>query len=282
MNAPEDRYIDVNGIRTRYWDEGDSEASPVVLVHGIGASVEAWTPTLPALVPDHRVVALDLVGYGYTDKPRDAPYTFSYLADFVRQVMDRLEIPETVLMGHSLGGGVAVKLAEMAPSRIRRLVAVDAAGLGTEGLSVVYQLMVIPGVGRWLTRTEPSWVRRFLEGLFHDPEHVTDEMVELNVEMMSQPGARAAYLSTIRSIATVFGPREDVVADIVDHLDAITAETLVIWGQQDEAIPLAHGETAVESIPDAELVVLEACGHVPMVEQRGAFNEVVREFLAPA
>jgi 4,5:9,10-diseco-3-hydroxy-5,9,17-trioxoandrosta-1(10),2-diene-4-oate hydrolase len=282
VNAPEDRYIDVNGIRTRYWDEGDKAAPPVVLVHGIGASVEAWTPTLPALVPDHRVVALDLVGYGYTDKPRDAPYTFSYLADFVRQVMDRLEIPETVLMGHSLGGGVAVKLAEMAPSRIRRLVAVDAAGLGTEGLSVVYQLMVIPGVGRWLTRTEPSWVRRFLEGLFHDPEHVTDEMVELNVEMMSQPGARAAYLSTIRSIATVFGPREDVVADIVDHLDAITAETLVIWGQQDEAIPLAHGETAVESIPDAELVVLEACGHMPMVEQRGAFNEIVREFLAPA
>ena len=195
--------------------------------------------------------------------------------------MDRLAIPEAALIGHSLGGGVAIKLAETAPSRVDRLVAVDAAGLGIEGLSIVYQLMVIPGLGQWLTRTDPPWVRRFLEGLFHDPEHVTDAMVALNIEMMSQPGARAAYLSTIRAIATIFGPREDVVADIVDHLDAITAETRVVWGQQDEAVPVAHGERAVAAIPDAEWVILEACGHVPMVEQREAFNAVVREFLAP-
>lgn len=280
MQAPEDRYTDVNGIRTRYWDLGEGDAPPVVLIHGIGASVEAWTPTLPALVPDHRVVALDLVGYGYTDKPRDAPYSFPYFADFVRQAMDRLEITQAAVIGHSLGGGVALKLAETVPSRVTRLVAVDAAGLGTEGLSVVYQLMVIPGLGRLLTRTDPPWVRRFLEGLFHDPDYVTDAMVDLNIEMMSQPGARAAYLSTIRSIATVFGPRKDVVADIVGELDAITAKTLVVWGQQDEAIPMAHGETAVEGIPDAELVILEDCGHMPMVEQRGAFNAEVRAFLA--
>ncbi len=272
--------MDVNGIRTRYWDVG--EGPPVVLIHGIGASVETWELTLPALAPDHRVVALDVVGYGYTDKPRDAPYTFPYFADFVRRAMDTLEIAETAAIGHSLGGGIVLTLAEQVPDRVTRLVAVDAAGLGTQGLSVVYQLMVIPGLGRWLTRPDPRWTRTFLEGLVHDPDQVTEAMVELSVEMMSQPGAQAAYLATIRSLATVFGPRKDVVADIVDHLDAITAKTLVIWGQQDEAIPVAHGEAAVEGIPDAELVVVEACGHVLMVEHPETFNEMVREFLASA
>ena len=281
MQAPQDRTMDVNGIRTRYWDLGEEGAPPVVLIHGIGASVEFWIPTLPALVPNHRVVALDLVGYGHTDKPRDAPYTFPYFADFVRQAMDALEIPEAAVVGHSLGGGVTLKLAEQVPARVTRLVVVDAAGLGTQGLSIAYQLMVIPGLGRWLTRPDPQWTRKFLEGLVHDPDHVREEMVEQSVAMMSQPGAQAAYLATIRSLATVFGPRKDVVADIVDNLDAITARTLVIWGQQDEAIPVSHAETAVAGIPDAELVIIEACGHMPMVEHPDVFNEAVRAFLAP-
>ena len=161
MTPPQDRYIDVNGIRTRYWDVG--EGPPVVLVHGIGASVETWTGTLPALAPDHRVVALDVVGYGYTDKPRDAPYTFPYFADFVRRSMDALEIPEAAVVGHSLGGGIVLKLVERVPSRVTRLVVVDAAGLGTQGLSIVYPLMAIPGLGRWLTRPDPRWTRRFKE-----------------------------------------------------------------------------------------------------------------------
>jgi 4,5:9,10-diseco-3-hydroxy-5,9,17-trioxoandrosta-1(10),2-diene-4-oate hydrolase len=279
MTQPQDRYIDVNGIRTRYWDVG--EGPPVLLVHGIGASAETWTGTLPALVPDHRVVALDVVGYGYTDKPRDAPYTFPYFADFVRRAMDALEMPEAAVVGHSLGGGIVLKLAERVPSRVTRLVVVDAAGLGTQGLSIVYPLMAIPGLGRWLTRPDPQWTRRFLEGLVDDPDQVTEAMVELSVALMSQPGAQAAYLATIRSLATIFGPRKDVVADIVDHLDAITAETLVIWGRQDEAIPVAHGETAVAGIPDAQLVVFDACGHMPMVEHPDTFNETVGAFLAP-
>jgi 4,5:9,10-diseco-3-hydroxy-5,9,17-trioxoandrosta-1(10),2-diene-4-oate hydrolase len=153
--------------------------------------------------------------------------------------------------------------------------------LGTQGLSIVYPLMAIPGLGRWLTRPDPQWTRRFLEGLVDDPDQVTEAMVELSVALMSQPGAQAAYLATIRSLATIFGPRKDVVADIFDHLDAITAETLVIWGRQDEAIPVAHGETAVAGIPDAQLVVFDACGHMPMVEHPDTFNETVGAFLAP-
>jgi len=275
-NLPDDMTVDVGTVRTRYWTVGD-EGPPLVLIHGIGASVESWAETVRPLAKTHRVYALDLVGFGQSDKP-DAPYTLSFLAQFVADFMEGQDIGRASIIGHSLGGGVALKLALEHAEKVDKLVLVSSAGLGREG-HIFFKLGSLPLVGEVLTRPNRERTAQFLEEMFYDPEMVTDELVDLNYDLMSRPGAQEAYLAALRSIATVFGARKTVIRSIVDNLDEVTAPTLVVWGEQDAMLPVSHAHVAAEAIPDARLHIFERCGHCAPMERAEAFNALVSEFL---
>jgi 4,5:9,10-diseco-3-hydroxy-5,9,17-trioxoandrosta-1(10),2-diene-4-oate hydrolase len=268
--------VDVGTVRTRYWTLGD-EGPPLVLIHGIGASVESWAETIHALAETHRVYALDLVGFGHSDKP-SAPYTLSFLAQFVADFMESQDIRRASVIGHSLGGGVALKLALEHAEKVDKLVLVSSAGLGREG-HVFFKLGSLPLVGEVLTRPSRERTAQFLEEMFYDPEMVTDELVDLNYDLMCRPGAQKAYLAALRSIATVFGARKTVIRSIVDNLDEVTAPTLVVWGEQDAMLPVSHAHVAAEAIPDARLHVFQGCGHCAPMEKAEAFNALVSDFL---
>jgi 4,5:9,10-diseco-3-hydroxy-5,9,17-trioxoandrosta-1(10),2-diene-4-oate hydrolase len=272
----EDKYVDVRDLRTRYWMLGD-EGPPLVLIHGIGASVESWAANVHPLSRTHRVYALDLVGFGAADKPA-APYTLSYLAQFVADFMRSQDIERASIVGHSLGGGVALKLALGHAEKVDKLVLVSSAGLGREG-HIFFRLGSLPLVGDYLTRPNRERTAQFLEEMVYDPEMVTEELVDLSYDLMSRSGAQEAYLSTLRSLATVFGTRKTVLRSIVDRLDRITAPTLVVWGEQDEILPVAQAHVAAEGIPQARLHIFQECGHYVPLEKAEAFNALVSEFL---
>jgi 4,5:9,10-diseco-3-hydroxy-5,9,17-trioxoandrosta-1(10),2-diene-4-oate hydrolase len=275
--APQDQYIQVGQILTRYWALGDG-GMPVILLHGIGDSVENWMRSIRALALGHRVYAVDLVGSGRSGKP-DVAYSFEHFARFVNGFMMSLGIHCASLAGHSLGGAIALTYAIQFPEKVDKLVLVSSGGLG-RNISPRFRLATLPFVGEWLTRPSRERVARSLRKCFHDPALVSEELIELKHEIAALPGAHDTYLSTVRTLGSLRGLRHDVVRPILDNLYTINAPTLIVWGRHDRILPLAHAHAAKKRIPNAQLRILDCCGHLPQVECPEAFNALAAEFLA--
>jgi pimeloyl-ACP methyl ester carboxylesterase len=277
--APEDRFTTVNGIKARHWQAGDG-GSAVMLIHGLGGAVENWVHNLHALGREHRVFALDLVGFGRSDKPR-GDYGLATLARFVRDFMDDQKIATAALVGNSLGGAVSLTFARSWPERVSALVLVCSAGLG-RGATMVLRAASVPLLGE-LLRASPSraMTRWFMRRTVADPALVTDDAVETFFAHSSAPGASAAFLAALRAQCTLFGQRRSVTGPIVESLPRLRAPTLVVWGRQDRIVPAAHAEVA-RAIPGAEVEIYDPCGHLPMYERPDEFNRRVAGFLARA
>ena len=275
--TPQDQYIKVGQINTRFWALGD-EGTIVLLIHGLGGSVEDWMVNINALAEHHRVYAMDLVGSGHSDKP-SAPYSFSYLAQFANNFMEAQNIDRASLIGHSMGGGVSLQFTIQFPDKVEKLVLVNSAGLGKE-VTFLLRLLTLPIVGELLTRPSRKGTANFLKECVHDPALVTEELVELGYSLAALPGAQKSFLSTVRAGCNFRGMREDALRSIVDNLATITAPTLIFWGQQDRILPVAHAHVAEERIPNVRLHIFDTCGHLTQLERSEEFNALVLEFLA--
>ena len=275
--TPQDQYIKVGQINTRFWALGD-EGTTVILIHGIGGSVEAWTRNINVLAQHHRVYTIDLVGFGRSDKP-SIPYSSSYLARFVNDFIQAQHIDRATVIGHSLGGGVSLQFTIQFPDKVEKLVLVSSGGLGRE-LNLLLRLATLPVIGELLTRPSRRRTAQFLKELIHDPALVTDDLVELFYQMAVLPGAQKSFLATLRADVNLRGLRADVMRSIQHDLATITAPTLIVWGQQDRIVPVAHAHAAGRRIPNAELRILDPCGHIPQFERAEEFNALVLGFLA--
>jgi 4,5:9,10-diseco-3-hydroxy-5,9,17-trioxoandrosta-1(10),2-diene-4-oate hydrolase len=275
--VPQDQYTQVGQILTRYWVMGD-RGPPVILIHGLGASVEHWLHNIRALAAAHRVYAIDLVGSGLADKP-EAAYSLEQFARFVNAFMVIRDVHCASLVGHSIGGAVALTCAVQFPEKVDKLVLVSSNPPG-KSTSLQFRLATLPFIGEWLTRPSRERVARSLRNRFHDPELIGEELIDIEHHMAGLPGAPEARLSTVRALGSFCGLRHDIVRPIRDNLHAISAPTLIIWGRQDRILPVAHAHAARERIPSARLRVLDSCGHLPQLECPEAFNALVSEFLA--
>jgi 4,5:9,10-diseco-3-hydroxy-5,9,17-trioxoandrosta-1(10),2-diene-4-oate hydrolase len=272
----DDRYLQAGAVRVRYWAAGD-QGAPLVLLHGLGASVECWQENLAELGERYRVFAVDAPGFGRSDKP-DRPLTIDYLAAFVRDFLDALALPRATLIGHSLGGAVALRFALDSPGRIDRLVLVAPAALGRRG-SLALRLMTLPGVGELFSRPSRAGTARFIRMASSDPSVVTDELVDRAYELARLPGAQASLLSALRAAVTLGGQRRECFGPIVDGLRQIAAPTLVLWGTKDRILPVAQAEVT-RAIADVRVERWTGCGHLPMMERPAEFNTLVLDFLA--
>lgn len=277
MEAPQDRTIQIGKIRARYWDEG-RPGEPVVLIHGLGGYVENWLPSFAALAAQHRVVAVDLPGHGRTDKPADAPYGVEDLAGFVKNFMAALQIKRAHVVGHSVGGAVAIRLILLHPAVVDKLALVAPAGFGKEFHPMV-RLSTAPILGELLTRPSRSGSAEFARTAVHDPAVITDALIELDYQVALQPGAQAASLRTLRGLCSPFGQKKSLYGVHVSRLASITNPVLVIWGRQDRVIPAAHAEVAAKGLPNVRVQLLDNCGHLPMLERTDAFAASLLEFL---
>lgn len=274
---PQDQYIKVGDINTRFWTVGDP-GKTVILLHGLGDSLETWIHNIGAIAEHHRVYAIDLVGYGRSDKP-SAAYSGKYFAQFVNAFLETQGIRRCTLVGNSMGGGVGLRFAIQFPSKVEKLVLEDSVGFGGE-ISIFLRLATLPFVGELLFRPSRKVVTQILNRCVYDPTRITEDLVERVYQMLALPGARKAILSTLRTSCNFYGTRREALRPIFDNLVSLTVPTLILWGREDRVLPLAHARVAERKIPNAQLHILDACGHATHLECPEAFNSVVLEFLS--
>jgi len=275
---PADRYINVGGINTRYWQVG-SNGSIVILLHGIACSVLEWQRNIDTLATKHRVFAVDLMGSGLTDKPAGEEYTIPRLTRFVLDFMSELKIDRAHLAGNSLGGRLALACAIAAPERVSSLLLVDPAGVDGPNTLFEFRLASVPILGELFTRPNMVGTRMLWNKAFSNPaEFVTKELVRTKVALASQPGAQSAFLKTLRSFVGFGGFRMDAVAALHVALPGVTIPTLVVWGKDDQFVPPAHAETLRRLMPQVTVQVWEHCGHAPQIECSKRFNSVALDF----
>ena len=275
--TPQVQYTKVGQINTRFWALGD-KGPTVLLIHGIGGSLEDWMLNADALAKHYRVYALDLVGSGHSDKP-SASYSFSYMAQFVKDFMKAENIDRASLIGHSLGGGVSLQFSIQFPDKVEKLVLANSAGLGKK-VTLLLRLLTLPIIGKLLARPSRKGTAKFLKECVYDSTLITDELIEFGYSLAALPGAQDSLLSMVHTLGNIRGMREDVLRSIVDNLTTIIAPTFILWGQQDRILPVAYAHVAEKKIPNVQLHIFDPCGHFPQLECPEEFNSLVLKFLA--
>jgi pimeloyl-ACP methyl ester carboxylesterase len=269
------RYESIDGLRVRYVRAG--AGPPVVLIHGLGSSIYTWKDTLPALARDHDVVALDLPGFGGSEMPPDL--SGAIYPRIVMGLLDRLGVTRASVVGHSLGGAVAVLVAGSQPERVDRLVLLDAAGFHLAPADRPWLLKLLASdAGAVLVRLPRKrfFVTLALRQVFHDDTKVTDERVEEYLAPAERPGATEA----LRSLLAPRGVGAFTSFD--DVAKRVRAPTLVVWGREDAWAPVADAARFTAAIPGARSVVFDACGHMPQEELPAETSRLVSGFLGGA
>ena len=272
----DERHIAVAGFTTRYLTSG--RGLPLVLLHGDGESALDWTWTLPALAATHRVYAPDLPGAAERVTGL-ADYTPAGLARFVTAFLDTLGIERPVVVGNSLGGLAALRLALAAPGRVSALGLVASAGLGR----AVHPLLLpvtLPGYGEWaiawsatpLGATQRAWWRATF--LFARSERIPAAWLAEQERLAHRPGFLAATLAARRTQLAPFGQREVVLG----ALPRLAMPVLVIWGERDLVFPPDQARAAVAWLPRGELALIPDCGHLPHVERPDLFVAALGRF----
>jgi pimeloyl-ACP methyl ester carboxylesterase len=256
--AAPSQFMELDGMRVHYRDEGDREGTPLLLVHGTSSSLHTWDGWVRALSGRRRIVRLDLPGFGLTGPAPDRDYRVERYARLLAGFLDRLEIPRADVAGNSLGGRVAVTFALASPERVRKLVLVDPAGLSGNRPPAIFRLAQMPVVNRLLLHVTPRFlIRRNVEEVYGDPSRVGDELVERYHSMTLRAGNRQALVDRLT------GPADP---DLDGRLGELRLPVLIQWGESDRWIPVDNAHRFQRGIEGAELRIYPGAGHVPMEE----------------
>jgi len=275
---PPSEFMEVKGQLVHYRDVGPREdPAPLVLVHGTAASLHTWEGWVAALRQDKRVITFDLPGFGLT-----GPFTGSYapddyhadaLARFTLDFLDALHVRRFAIGGNSLGGEVAWRVATLAPTRVDRLILVDASGYAfePEHIPIGFQLARAPIVGRISEIFTPRvLIEDSVRDVYGDPSKVSPALVDRYFELNVREGNRRALSERLREIDTDLDP---------GRIKTLHVPTLVLWGERDRLIPPANARHFQRDIAGSRLVVLPGLGHVPQEEDPQASVAPVRRFL---
>lgn len=245
---------------------GAGIGAPLVFLHGLGGSQSTWQVVLGELVDSHRVVAVDLPGHGTSDRRGGADYTATGLASAVIEVIGLLELTRPILIGHSLGGAVAMRIAVDKPSFLTGLVLINSAGLGAEISPDLVQLMA--------NEAGSETARALLELFYEDKKLVVDRGVQEMAQMQLAEGAWSAQ-QAVASAGFGEGSQSESVA--VDPA-SVLVPVQIIWGELDRVIPSEHALAALRTIPDAALTLITGVGHVPQVEAAARTAILIKRF----
>jgi pimeloyl-ACP methyl ester carboxylesterase len=271
--------IDLHGRRVIYRVAGSGP--PVVLIHGMLNSSSHWRAVALNLAREHTVVAPDLIGHGDSAAPR-GDYSLGAHAASIRDLLAAIGIERATIVGHSLGGGVAMQFFYQFPQRVQRLALISSGGLGRE-VSPMLRTAALPGVSGLLSLTIRPRVLRALRG---GGTRLRERGVAAGIYMqaiaralapLENADARGAFLQTLRSVIDIHGQR----VSATDRLYLLeTMPTLIVWGGRDNTIPLHHGRRAHEAIPGSEFRVLDGAAHFPHLEDPEGLSELLREFIS--
>ena len=256
-SLPPEKTAVVYGQNIRYMEVGQGPA--VILLHGLGSVKEIWSANIGALSAKYHVYALDQIGFGHSDKPL-LDYKIATFVDFLHAFMQSQNLSKATLVGNSLGGWIALDFAARHPEMVDKLVLVDSAGLPW-GKAIAVDL----------NPASLEDMRTLLDSIFYDKKMVSEEFV---LQAFTNHVHNNDGYTIQRTLA---GFAQNQFEDA--KLASIHSATLVVWGRQDELIPVSSGEKLRDGIPGAKLVVFEHCGHVPQLEKPAEFNQALIDFL---
>jgi pimeloyl-ACP methyl ester carboxylesterase len=265
---------DIDGVRTRCIAGGSG--APTLFLHGIQASAENHIRNLRPLSSGLRVLAPDLLGHGLTDKP-DVAYDIADYAEHVLRLLDHLELPAVNIVGQSLGGWIGAYIAATAPQRVQRLVLNTTAGLPVDAADAAKQHDLYRMSVEAATALDPDTVRQRLRWTVKDPEHITDEVIDVRLAMWKQPGWRD-IVERVTGLVLPDRYRPQQLSD--ELLRHITAPTLLIWTEDNPIHGVEAARRVTTQIRSAQLTVIPDAGHWPQFEQPQYYNSAVSQFLA--
>lgn len=272
-----DQYLCVDNACVRYRRAGE-DGSLVLLVHGFGASVEWWERNVTALATQHSVYALDLSGFGRSER-LPGVVSLPVAAGFLRRFLNAVSVPKTHVIGNSLGGLIAMQLAVHFPEAVDRLVLVSPAGFARQ-VHWIFRLLPIPLLGRWLIRPSRRKLeffhRRFIHG---DSSWLTADWLDRLHALGTLPGASQMLLDVAKASVNLGGIRAGILEPLHQALPHITAPTLIIWGDRDRLVPPTQAKIGQRLLPHAHVHIFPGCGHCPQLECAAEFNQLVLEFL---
>jgi pimeloyl-ACP methyl ester carboxylesterase len=260
----------------------DSGTGPVVLfIHGILGSHRQWVHLIDRMDDDHRVLVPDLFGHGESAKPA-GDYSLSAHAATLRDLLDHLDIDRVTLVGHSLGGGIAMQFYYLFPERVDRLVLVASGGLGRE-VHLLLRSATLPGAEQVLGVIASARVLERAEALGRGAQKVGWKpgadigAIWRGFTSLGDRESRRAFLATTRAVIDIGG--QSISAH--DHLSAVTPPpTLIVWGSKDRMIPAWHALSAQRALPECRVELFEGAGHFPHLDDPGRFARVLREFMS--
>lgn len=264
--------IKANGIDTNYHDVGSG--FPVLTIHGSGPGVSAWANwrlVIPALSQGRRVIAPDMVGFGYTERPAGIQYGLDTWVAHAVGLLDALEIEQADLIGNSFGGALSLAIAARHPKRVRRLVLMGSAGVDFELTPALDEV--------WGYTPSFEKMRRMMDLFAFDRSLVTDDLARMRYEASLQPGLQEAYAAMFPA------PRQRCIEALctpVHDLRALPHETLIIHGREDQVIPVSNAEKLLHWIHNSQLHVFGKCGHWTQIEHSARFARLVGDFLGEA
>jgi pimeloyl-ACP methyl ester carboxylesterase len=249
------KFLDVDGMRVHMRDEG--QGPPLVLLHGTGASLHTWDGWVAALSGQHRIIRMDLPGFGLTGPSPQGDYALPAFVSFLEDFRKKVGLERFALGGNSLGGQIAWAYAVAYPQHVTELILVDPAGYPVQKPALVFQLARLPLLSSLLVHADPRpMVRRTLREAYGDASKVTAELVRRYTLLALRPGNRAAFVARAR-VSQV-----DRSADI----HKVAVPTLLLWGREDRLLPVSDATRFAAAIPGCKLVIYQGVGHVPMEE----------------
>lgn len=268
---PQSQIAELSTGKIHYVDTGKEDGPVLLLLHGYIMSSWAWRLNIEALGITHRVIAMCHQGFGFSDKPR-ADYRLESLGSVVLSLLDHLDIQECDVVGHSMGGAIALGLSSRAPSRFRRLVLVCSAGLPWRLPRVLTALPLPILVSLSGALFKRQVMKRILDLLGYEKPVVNEVYMDTYMRALRSPGFAFAAMKT----AEEFSSGLDRLRTVIPH---VPHKTLLIWGALDKIVPLRAGKILEGKMPNARLEIFEDCGHCPNEEDAERFNRAVLEFV---
>lgn len=268
-------FVEVDGTRVHFQEFGDRRNPTLLLIHGFTASTYSWHKVTLALAErGFHVIAVDLLGFGFSGKPKWFDYTIVSQARMISRFLNRIGVGRAIVAGCSYGGAVAATLTLDYPEFVEKLILVDAISNDAVKNRMVFRLAGLPGIGEvisaFLTDSRRFSKMRMADTLAKDSYHlITDERAEAIARPLSAADAHNSVLMTLRHWDA---NRIEEDAHLINH------QTLLIWGEEDTVVPIQHGQKLHESILNSRMVVFRRCGHVPQEEFPEGFVQVVTAF----
>ncbi len=271
-----EKFADAGGIRTKYLESGSG--TPMVLLHGLAVWSGVWKFNIESLAQDYRVIVPDLIGHGDTDKPQKGSYDPSFYSKWLADFLEDVEVKDAALVGNSLAGGIVFHYVATFPHTITHLILLDPAGI-SRSLCLEYRLVTLPIIGKFLARPSYKAIKKLWEKSFADSKRLPEEFVKEHFERAKDPLGQYPFNQTLKQNAGIRGIKNQIVNHFEEYSSNMKIPILIIWGDEDEIIPMPKKDYVLKFLPHAQFEVIPDCGHTPMIEHPETVNRMILDFL---